>query len=94
MPDIPLGVLDLVPTPSGSTTADALRNSIDLAQRAERHGYARYWFAEHHLKRASLARPPRSSSHSPPPPPPRSGSAPAPYNSAIAPRCPRSWCSA
>jgi len=49
MPDIPLGVLDLVPISSGSTAADALRNSIDLAQRAERLGYARYWFAEHHL---------------------------------------------
>ncbi|CAM5718622.1 Luciferase-like monooxygenase OS=Streptomyces glaucescens OX=1907 GN=SGLAU_03550 PE=4 SV=1 [Streptomyces glaucescens] len=49
MPDIPLGVLDLVPIPSGSTAADALRNSIDLAQQAERFGYTRYWFAEHHL---------------------------------------------
>ncbi|MFE6887403.1 LLM class flavin-dependent oxidoreductase [Streptomyces sp. NPDC057694] len=49
MSDIPLGVLDLVPITSGSTAADALRNSIDLAQRAERFGYARYWFAEHHL---------------------------------------------
>ncbi|MEU6349093.1 LLM class flavin-dependent oxidoreductase [Streptomyces sp. NPDC047072] len=49
MPDIPLGVLDLVPVSSGSTAADALRNSIDLAQQAERFGYARYWFAEHHL---------------------------------------------
>ncbi|GCB52938.1 LLM class flavin-dependent oxidoreductase [Streptomyces sp. NL15-2K] len=49
MSDIPLGVLDLVPIPSGSTAADALRNSVDLAQRAERFGYARYWFAEHHL---------------------------------------------
>lgn len=49
MSDIPLGILDLVPIPSGSTAADALRNSIDLAQRAERLGYARYWFAEHHL---------------------------------------------
>lgn len=49
MPDIPLGVLDLVPISTGSTAADALRNSIDLAQRAERFGYARYWFAEHHL---------------------------------------------
>ncbi|MDX3225056.1 LLM class flavin-dependent oxidoreductase [Streptomyces sp. ME19-01-6] len=49
MPDTPLGILDLVPIPSGATAADALRNSIDLAQRAERLGYARYWFAEHHL---------------------------------------------
>lgn len=49
MPEIPLGVLDLVPISTGSTAADALRNSIDLAQRTERFGYARYWFAEHHL---------------------------------------------
>ncbi|MER6977963.1 MsnO8 family LLM class oxidoreductase [Streptomyces carpinensis] len=47
--DIPLGVLDLAPIPSGSTAGDALRNSMDLAQQAERLGYARYWFAEHHL---------------------------------------------
>ncbi|MFD3924488.1 LLM class flavin-dependent oxidoreductase [Streptomyces sp. NPDC058614] len=49
MSDIPLGVLDLIPIPSGSTAADALRNSIDLARRTEQFGYARYWFAEHHL---------------------------------------------
>ncbi|MFF5563059.1 LLM class flavin-dependent oxidoreductase [Streptomyces sp. NPDC012623] len=49
MSRIPLGVLDLVPVLSGSTAADALRNTIDLAQRAERFGYARYWVAEHHL---------------------------------------------
>ena len=45
----PLAVLDLVPVSSGSTPAQALRNSIDLAERAEALGYARYWFAEHHL---------------------------------------------
>jgi alkanesulfonate monooxygenase SsuD/methylene tetrahydromethanopterin reductase-like flavin-dependent oxidoreductase (luciferase family) len=49
MPTTPLAVLDLVPISSGSTAAEALRNSIDLAQAAERLGYARYWFAEHHL---------------------------------------------
>ncbi|MEV6116136.1 LLM class flavin-dependent oxidoreductase [Streptomyces sp. NPDC052109] len=49
MSNISLGVLDLAPIPSGSTAADALRNSIDLARQAERFGYARYWFAEHHL---------------------------------------------
>ncbi|MFE9433656.1 LLM class flavin-dependent oxidoreductase [Streptomyces sp. NPDC006640] len=49
MSDIPLGVLDLVPIPSGSTATEALRNSVDLARRAEELGYARYWFAEHHL---------------------------------------------
>jgi alkanesulfonate monooxygenase SsuD/methylene tetrahydromethanopterin reductase-like flavin-dependent oxidoreductase (luciferase family) len=47
--DIPLAVLDLVPVSSGATAAQALRNSVDLAQAAERLGYARYWFAEHHL---------------------------------------------
>jgi alkanesulfonate monooxygenase SsuD/methylene tetrahydromethanopterin reductase-like flavin-dependent oxidoreductase (luciferase family) len=45
----PLSVLDLVPVTSGGTAAEALRNSIDLARHAERLGYARYWFAEHHL---------------------------------------------
>ncbi|KIF04076.1 monooxygenase [Streptomyces sp. RSD-27] len=49
MSGIPLGVLDLVPVPSGSTAADALHHSIDLARQTERFGYARYWFAEHHL---------------------------------------------
>ena len=49
MPATPLAVLDLVPIPSGGTAAQALRNSIDLAQQTERLGYARYWFAEHHL---------------------------------------------
>jgi alkanesulfonate monooxygenase SsuD/methylene tetrahydromethanopterin reductase-like flavin-dependent oxidoreductase (luciferase family) len=45
----PLTILDLVPIPAGSSATQALRNSIDLAQHAERFGYARYWFAEHHL---------------------------------------------
>ncbi|HXW45951.1 MAG TPA: LLM class flavin-dependent oxidoreductase [Streptosporangiaceae bacterium] len=49
MATTPLAVLDLVPISSGSTAPQALRNSIDLAQQAERLGYTRYWFAEHHL---------------------------------------------
>ncbi|MGC5247398.1 LLM class flavin-dependent oxidoreductase [Gordonia sp. DT219] len=49
MAPIPLSVLDLLPRSSGSDNATALRNTIDLAQQAERFGYARYWFAEHHL---------------------------------------------
>src|SRR3546814_8570785 len=44
----PRSVLDLAPVPQGSTPADALRNSLDLAQHAERWGYHRYWLAEHH----------------------------------------------
>jgi alkanesulfonate monooxygenase SsuD/methylene tetrahydromethanopterin reductase-like flavin-dependent oxidoreductase (luciferase family) len=46
---VPLGILDLVPISSGSSAPRALRNSIELAQTAERLGYRRYWFAEHHL---------------------------------------------
>ena len=46
---LPLSVLDLVPISSGSTASAALRNTLDLAQRAEAAGYARYWIAEHHL---------------------------------------------
>jgi alkanesulfonate monooxygenase SsuD/methylene tetrahydromethanopterin reductase-like flavin-dependent oxidoreductase (luciferase family) len=49
MTSTPLAVLDLVPISTGSTAAQALRNSIELAQQAERLGYSRYWFAEHHL---------------------------------------------
>jgi luciferase family oxidoreductase group 1 len=41
-------VLDLAPVPEGSTPADALRNTLDLAQHAERLGYHRFWLAEHH----------------------------------------------
>lgn len=45
---IPASVLDLTPVPSGSTGADALRNTIDLARHADRLGFSRYWLAEHH----------------------------------------------
>jgi luciferase family oxidoreductase group 1 len=43
-----LSVLDQSPISEGSTGADALRNSIDLAVHAEQLGYHRYWVAEHH----------------------------------------------
>jgi luciferase family oxidoreductase group 1 len=46
--DLRLSVLDLAPVPSGSSSADALRNSLDLARHVERLGYYRYWVAEHH----------------------------------------------
>src|SRR6266542_6875547 len=45
---VPLSVLDLAPVPSGKTAGEALRNSIDLAQKTEQLGYHRYWVAEHH----------------------------------------------
>ncbi len=45
---IPLSILDLAPIVEGSDAAQALRNSLDLAQHAEVWGYRRYWVAEHH----------------------------------------------
>ena len=45
---VPFSVLDLAPIPQGKTPADALRNTLDLAQHAERWGYRRFWLAEHH----------------------------------------------
>ncbi len=45
---IPFSILDLAPIAAGSTAAQALANSLDLAQHAEKLGYNRYWLAEHH----------------------------------------------
>jgi alkanesulfonate monooxygenase SsuD/methylene tetrahydromethanopterin reductase-like flavin-dependent oxidoreductase (luciferase family) len=45
----PLSVLDLSPVSEGSTPAQALRNTLDLARRCESLGYQRYWVAEHHF---------------------------------------------
>ena len=45
---IPFSVLDLAFVTEGSTPADALRNTVDLAQHTERWGYRRFWLAEHH----------------------------------------------
>ena len=41
-------VLDLSTVAEGTTAADALRNSADLARHVEALGYTRYWLAEHH----------------------------------------------
>ncbi|MFP5245321.1 MAG: LLM class flavin-dependent oxidoreductase, partial [Thermoanaerobaculia bacterium] len=43
-----LSVLDQSPISEGSSGAEALRNSVDLAQLADSLGYTRYWVAEHH----------------------------------------------
>jgi luciferase family oxidoreductase group 1 len=45
---IPFSVLDLAPVAEGSTPADALQNSRELARRAEQLGFHRFWLAEHH----------------------------------------------
>ncbi|ALC90445.1 luciferase [Bacillus sp. FJAT-18017] len=41
-------VLDLSPVIQGSTPAESLKNTVDLAQHAEKWGYHRFWLAEHH----------------------------------------------
>jgi luciferase family oxidoreductase group 1 len=45
---IPLSVLDLAPIVEGGDAAQSFRNSLSLAQHAERLGYRRFWLAEHH----------------------------------------------
>ena len=46
--ELRLSVLDLVPVRTGQTSAGAVAASVRLAQLADRLGYTRYWFAEHH----------------------------------------------
>lgn len=43
-----VSVLDLSPIVAGADASVALRNTLDLAQHAERWGYRRFWVAEHH----------------------------------------------
>jgi len=43
-----LSVLDQSPISEGSTGAQALHNTIDLARLTDSLGYHRYWVAEHH----------------------------------------------
>lgn len=43
-----LSILDLAIVGRGESPADALAHSVVLAQAAERHGYRRVWYAEHH----------------------------------------------
>ncbi len=45
---IPYSVLDLAWIPTGSTPAEALQRTRELAVLAEQLGYNRYWMAEHH----------------------------------------------
>ena len=46
--EIPFSVLDLSPITAGNTPADSFRNTLELAQLAEKLGYNRFWLAEHH----------------------------------------------
>jgi luciferase family oxidoreductase group 1 len=45
---IPLSILDLAPIAPGGTARESFAASVLLAQTAEKHGYRRVWYAEHH----------------------------------------------
>jgi luciferase family oxidoreductase group 1 len=45
---VPLSVLDICPVVEGGDVRQSLENGLDLARHAERLGYRRFWFAEHH----------------------------------------------
>src|SRR5215475_1162872 len=53
-PDVPLSILDLAAVGPGESIADSFAGSVTLAQTAERLGYERVWYAEHH-NMASIA---------------------------------------
>ncbi len=52
MPSYKLSVLDQSPIVEGKTSADAIRETLDLARLADSLGYHRYWVAEHHASPA------------------------------------------
>ena len=45
---VELSILDLAPLPRGQSAAESFAASVRLAQLAERLGYRRVWYAEHH----------------------------------------------
>jgi len=45
---VKLSILDLAPVAPNSTISDSFKSSVRLAQLAERTGYERVWYAEHH----------------------------------------------
>jgi luciferase family oxidoreductase group 1 len=45
---VPLSVLDLATVPEGTSSGQALRDTLDLARHVESLGYHRFWVAEHH----------------------------------------------
>src|SRR4051812_34859205 len=49
-----LSILDLAPVAPGGTPRESFAASVELARAAERLGYRRVWYAEHH-NMASIA---------------------------------------
>jgi luciferase family oxidoreductase group 1 len=52
---VKIGILDQVPLHQGHTAAETIDHTIELARSAERWGYRRYWFAEHHSSNGLLS---------------------------------------
>jgi len=48
MAKIPLSILDLAPVSEGTSTQEALRQIVRLAQLGDALGFSRVWYAEHH----------------------------------------------
>src|SRR5690242_7424341 len=48
MVSVPISILDLAPIRPGRSPSDSFRASVQIAQLAERSGYRRVWYAEHH----------------------------------------------
>ena len=48
MVSVPLSILDLAAIGRGESVSESLAGSVELAQAAERCGYSRVWYAEHH----------------------------------------------
>ncbi|WP_164214384.1 LLM class flavin-dependent oxidoreductase [Virgibacillus sp. YIM 98842] len=46
--NLKLSILDIVTMYNGESARESLQNSAELVQLADRLGYTRYWFAEHH----------------------------------------------
>src|SRR3954466_10660413 len=52
MTAVPLSILDLAIVGEGETVANSFAGSVELARLAERVGYERIWYAEHHSIRS------------------------------------------
>jgi luciferase family oxidoreductase group 1 len=48
MVSVPISILDLAQVRAGGSPADSFQASVQIAQLAERSGYRRVWYAEHH----------------------------------------------
>jgi luciferase family oxidoreductase group 1 len=48
MAPVPISILDLASIEAGRSAADSFRTSVEVARLAERSGYRRVWYAEHH----------------------------------------------